>query len=251
MEIETGFSEVITRNAWQRVFIETIRPETRMATSFRLRPQQWFTFQAGQHVNVRLTAPGGYQAQRSYSVASSPEDHGFYELVIDRLEDGEVSGWFHDVAQVGDHFDMRGPFGGHFVWSPQQSDAVLFLSGGSGVVPILSMLRHRAHVHTGALAVLIAAARHWDDVIGREELLRLEEADHTLTVLFALSRHRAQRPQDFGHRVNAEVVRSALERLPVKPANSYVCGSNTFVEAATSEILLSGIAASTIRTERF
>src|SRR5215203_188571 len=134
-------------------------------------PQSWRSFQAGQHLDVRLTAPDGYQVQRSYSVASAPGLDGLYELIVERLEDGEVSPLFHDVAETGDAIEIRGPFGGHFVWGPEDGGPLLLIGGGSGVAPLMSILRHRAAVAGDVVVVLLQAARTWDGVIYREELI--------------------------------------------------------------------------------
>src|SRR5918998_4836606 len=129
---------------WQEAVIERIEAQTGRVKSFFLRPQKWRLFRAGQHLDIRLTAPDGYQVQRSYSVASAPGLQGLYELVVERLEDGEVSPFFHDVAEAGDAIEIRGPFGGHFVWRPEDGGPLLLIGGGSGVAPPLSILRHRA-----------------------------------------------------------------------------------------------------------
>ncbi len=117
---------------WQDAVIEAIVPETATIKSFLLRPQRWRPFTAGQHLDIRLTAPDGYQAQRSYSVASAPETEGAYELVVERLDDGEVSPYFHDVAELGDAIEIRGPFGGHFAWRTSHGGPLLL---GGGAVP--------------------------------------------------------------------------------------------------------------------
>lgn len=251
MAIKTVPVPAHSRNQWQRVVIDEIIRETEMTKTFKLRPQNWHLFQSGQHVNVRLTAPDGYQAQRSYSVASSPLDAGRYELTIDRLENGEVSTWFHDVAKIGDSFELRGPFGGHFVWEPTTGTPVLFVAGGSGVVPILSMIRHRAQAAPDTTAVLLHAARRWSDVIARDELLDREQREHNLTVLYALSRDTVSRPQDFDQRINAGAVAAALKALGRVPVISYVCGSNGFAEDITQLLTSAGLETESIRTERF
>ena len=140
---------------WQEAKIAAIMPDTPRVKSFLLAPSAPFPFRAGQHVDVRLTAPDGYQAERSYSIASAPEETAAIELAIERLDDGEVSPFFHDIAEVGDAIELRGPIGGHFVWDVVDGGPLLLLGGGSGVVPLMSMLRHR-FARAGAPAVLLA-----------------------------------------------------------------------------------------------
>jgi ferredoxin-NADP reductase len=236
---------------WQEAVIERIEPQTARVKSFFLHPQSWRTFRAGQHLDVRLTAPDGYQAQRSYSVASAPGLEGLYELIVERLEDGEVSPFFHDVAEVGDAVEIRGPFGGHFVWGPEDGGPLLLVGGGSGVAPLMSILRHRAVVDSDVRAVLLHAARAWDDVIYREELIARDAAEAEFTLLLSLSRDAARRPQDFGRRIDTPLLEVTLAMLGAAPRLTFVCGSNPFVEAVTGHLLDLGLSPQTIRTERF
>jgi ferredoxin-NADP reductase len=236
---------------WQEAVIERIEPQTTRVKSFFLRPQSWRSFWAGQHLDVRLTAPDGYQAQRSYSVASAPGLEGLYELVVEHLEDGEVSPFFHDVAEVSDAIEIRGPFGGHFVWGPEDGGPLLLVGGGSGVAPLMSILRHRAVVDSDVRAVLLHAARAWDDVIYREELIARDAAEAEFTLLLSLSRDAARRPQDFGRRIDTPLLEVTLAMLGAAPRLTFVCGSNPFVEAVTGHLLDLGLSPQTIRTERF
>jgi ferredoxin-NADP reductase len=236
---------------WHEVVIERIERQTAGVKSFFLRPQDWRPFRAGQHLDVRLTAPDGYQAQRSYSVASAPELEGLYELVVERLADGEVSPFFHDVAEAGDTIEIRGPFGGHFAWGREDGGPLLLVGGGSGLAPLLSILRHRAAVGSEVAAVLLYAARTWDDVIYREELIARDAAEASFTLLLSLSRDTARRPQDAGRRVDAALLKDALARLGAAPQLTFACGSNPFVEAVTGHLLDLGLAPKSIRTERF
>jgi ferredoxin-NADP reductase len=236
---------------WQKAIIERVERRTEKVKSIFLRPQTWRLFRAGQHVDVRLTAPDGYQAQRSYSVASAPELEGLYELVVERLEDGEVSPFFHDVAEAGDAIEIRGPFGGHFVWRPEDGGPLLLIGGGSGVAPLLSIMRHRAAVGRGVPVILLYAARTWDDVIVREELLARDTAEAEFTLLLSLSRDTARRPQDVGRRIDAPLLQIALAGLGSAPRLIFVCGSNAFVEAVTGYLLDLALKPEIIRTERF
>ncbi|MBD2750614.1 oxidoreductase [Microvirga sp. BT688] len=236
---------------WQEAVIERIERQTERVKSFFLRPQTWRSFRAGQHLDVRLTAPDGYQAQRSYSVASPPEFEGLYELVVERLEDGEVSPFLHDVAEVGDAIEIRGPIGGHFAWGPEDGGPLLLVGGGSGVAPLMSIVRHRAAVSRDVAVVLLQAARTWDNVIFREELIGRDAAEANFTLLLSLSRDTAHRPQDYGRRIDASLLNISLARLGTAPRLTFACGSNAFVEAVTGYLLDLGSDPKTIRTERF
>ncbi|MCK3784783.1 oxidoreductase [Sinorhizobium meliloti] len=239
------------QGAWQESVLERVEWQTKSVKSFFLRPQYWQSFRAGQHVDVRLTAPGGYQAQRSYSVASAPELAGLYELVVERLSDGEVSTFLHDVAEVGDEIEIRGPFGGHFVWGPADGGPLLLIGGGSGVAPLMSILRHHAATGHEIPVVLLYAARTWIDVIYREELIARDAAEANFALLLNLSRDAPRRPQDAGGRIDAPRLSATLAGFRSAPQLIFVCGSNGFVEAVTDDLLDLGLRPETIRTERF
>jgi ferredoxin-NADP reductase len=222
---------------WQLATIEQIRVETPRTKTFRLRLPIWIPHLPGQHYDVRLTAPDGYIAQRSYSVASPPLDEGTVELTIDRLDEGEVSTYFHDVLVEGDQVEVRGPFAAYFVWRGEHP--VLLVGGGSGVVPLMSMLRQRRRACPELPMRLIYSARSEEEVIFAEELG--EEAAITLT---------RSAPEDWsGHRgrIDAELV--AAQAFDSGPA--FVCGSNGFVESASQLLLAAGYEPERIRTERF
>jgi ferredoxin-NADP reductase len=237
--------------SWQEAVIARIERQTASVKSFFLRPRAWRSFRAGQHLDVRLTAPDGYQAQRSYSVASAPELEGLYELVVEHLEDGEVSPFFHDVAEVDDAIEIRGPIGGHFAWGPKDGGPLLLVGGGSGVAPLLSIVRHRAEVGREVAVVLLHAARTWDDVICREELIARDRAEANFTLLLSLSRDTARRSQDVGRRIDVPLLTITLASLGATPRLTFVCGSNRFVETVTGYLLDLGMDPKTIRTERF
>lgn len=239
------------RAAWQRAEIVAIAPLTPTVCSVRLRPDRWRPFLAGQHVDLRLTADDGYTAQRSYSLASSPADEGTYELVIERLVDGEVSAYFHDAAAPGDVVELRGPFAEHFVWRPERAGAVLLAAGGSGVAPFLSMLRLRGTLAGRPPMALLYSARDWDGVIAREELLAAEQLQSDLSVTLCLTRDTPRRPGDFGRRVDPAIVASTLARLGTPVAEAFVCGANRFVGAVSELLIAAGVAAAVIRTERY
>lgn len=224
---------------WQVGTVTSIRSETPHVKSFRIALPMWMEHLPGQHYDVRLTAPDGYRAQRSYSIASSPLDEGEIELTIDRLEDGEVSPYFHDVLVEGDEVEVRGPFTSYFVWRGERP--VLLVGGGSGVVPLMSMLRHRRRTMPDLPMRLLYSVRSAEDVIYADELA----ADAVLTF--------TREPPDgwAGHRgrIDESLITSSAAGL--QPGVAFVCGSNGFVESAAGLLIEAGFRAGDIRTERF
>ena len=222
---------------WQIATVVAIRAETQRTKTFRLQLPIWLPHLPGQHYDIRLTAPDGYQAQRSYSIASSPLEEGAIELTIDRLDEGEVSTYFHEVLEEGDQVELRGPFASYFVWRGEAP--VLLIGGGSGVVPLMSMLRHRRLTMPQLPMRLVYSARSREEVIYSDELA--EDAVIALT--------RETPPGWGGHsgRIDAELI--ASQAFDSGPA--FVCGSNGFVEAATRLLMEAGYGAERIRTERF
>lgn len=239
------------REPWQPAIVSAINRLTPRVVSITLRPERWRPFLAGQHVEVRLTADDGYRAQRSYSVASSPNATEVLELVVERLDDGEVSPYFHDGVSPGDAIEIRGPFAEHFVWRPETRGAVLLAAGGSGVAPFLSMVRLRASVSNPPDMLLLYSARSWSDVIMRDELLTHERSQAGLHIIFCLTRVVAHRPQDFAHRVNPAIVAACLSRLRSAPEATFVCGANAFVGTVADLLIDAGTPRETIRTERY
>jgi ferredoxin-NADP reductase len=224
---------------WQIGTVRAIKRETPHVKSFRIALPMWMPHLPGQHYEVRLTAPDGYSAQRSYSVASSPLDEGEIELTIDRLEEGEVSPYFNDVVEEGDQLEVRGPFTSYFVWRGEQP--VLLVGGGSGVVPLMAMLRHRRRTMPELPMRLIYSVRHTDDVIYADEL----GEDTVLTFT-------RDAPSDWsGHRGHIDASTIADAAGSMTPRIAFVCGSNGFVESANDLLLGAGYEAQQIRTERF
>jgi ferredoxin-NADP reductase len=222
---------------WQVATVARVKAETPRVKSFRLDLPMWVPHLPGQHYDVRLTAPDGYQAQRSYSIASSPLDEGEIELTIDRLADGEVSPYFHDVVVEGDQVEVRGPFASYFVWRGEAP--ALLVGGGSGVVPLMAMLRHRRRTMSDLPMRLLYSVRSGEDVIFADEL-----GDDTVLTFTR------EPPSGWaGHtgRVDAALVAAA----GLDSGTAYVCGSNGFVEAATTLVLDAGFEAQRVRTERF
>ena len=222
---------------WQIGTVTRIKEETPRVKSFRIDLPMWMPHLPGQHYDVRLTDEDGYHAQRSYSIASSPLDEGGIELTIDRLEDGEVSPYFHDVVVEGDQVEVRGPFTSYFVWRGEQP--VLLVGGGSGVVPLMCMLRHRRRTMPELPMRLVYSVRHADDVIYADEL----SADALLTFT-------REPPEGWdGHRghIDSELIAEA----GIDGGLGFVCGSNGFVETASQLLLYAGYDPQQIRTERF
>ncbi|AWN49833.1 oxidoreductase [Methylobacterium terrae] len=229
---------------WQDAVITAAAPETTRVRRLTLAVGWSRPFRAGQHVDVRLTAPDGYQAQRSYSIASSPTVLPTIDLLIERLDDGEVSGFFSDVAEPGDAIELRGPIGGSFVWDPEMGGPLLLVGGGSGVVPLLGMLRHRAEAAPGVPALLLYSARTAEEVIAREELTRRDAEEPGFRLMLTLTRSLD------GRRIDAARIAEALAALGT-PAHTFVCGANPFVSAVSDLLVEAGLPARTIRTERF
>ena len=173
---------------WQIATVESIAAETYRAKTLRVSLPAWRPFRPGQHVDVRLTAPDGYQAQRSYSIASAPESQGVLDLTVELVDDGEVSPWFFDVAEPGDTFELRGPIGGPFTWSLEAGGPLLLVAGGSGIVPLMSMLRHRSAANGSSSALLLYSSRSLDDVIYRGEFESLAADPDGPIVLHTLTR---------------------------------------------------------------
>ena len=236
---------------WQTAVVTDIISRTSRIKSFVFAPSRPFVFEAGQHVDVRLTAPDGYRAMRSYSIASAPEDPTRIELAIERLEDGEVSPFFHEVVAVGDEIELRGPLGGHFVWSESDGGPLLLAGGGSGVVPLMAMIRHRQAVALEVSIVLLFSARTWDDVLYRDELFDLDGRKNGFRLVLAMTREPPRRTGDYGRRVDAKMIEEVVTRLPSAPKLVFVCGANQFVNAAADGAVAAGVPASIVRTERY
>jgi ferredoxin-NADP reductase len=236
------------RLSWQLTQVVALVEETAEAKSIVLKAPTWPGHRAGQHVDVRLTAEDGYQAQRSYSIASSPEDTELV-LTVERIQDGEVSPYLLDELRAGDELELRGPIGGYFAWDASLGGPLMLLGGGSGVVPLRSMLRHHATADEAIPARLLYSSRSWDEVIYRDELARLATGDHT-EVSFTLTR---AWPEGWsGHR--GRIDRALLETVCWAPSDrplTYICGPNGFVEAAAEALVEIGHDAGRIRTERF
>jgi ferredoxin-NADP reductase len=233
---------------WRVATVSRTVPETASAKTIVFDVPDWPGHIAGQHVDIRLTAEDGYQAQRSYSIASAPEDSGL-SLTVERIDDGEVSPYLADELRDGDQIELRGPIGGHFTWRVQDGGPLLLIAGGSGLVPLMSMLRHRAAQHSAIGATVLVSARGVDDIIYREELGLLGddggiEVHHTLT---------GQAPPGWSG-FTGRVDRAMLAEVgPVASARPrvYICGPTGFVENAADLLVELGHDAAAVKAERF
>jgi ferredoxin-NADP reductase len=228
--------------------VQELAGETPRTTSISLDPPQWAGHLAGQHVDVRLTAEDGYQAERSYSIASAPEDPGL-ELTVERLDDGEVSPYLVDVLRPGDELELRGPIGGYFVWEESLGGPLLLLAGGSGIVPLYAMLRHRAAVGSAVPVRLLYSARKLDDVIYRDELERMAGGDG-VDVRLDLTREQPEDWRGYRRRIDRELLDDVAWHPDERPL-TYVCGPTPFVELAAGTLVDLGHDAARIKTERF
>jgi ferredoxin-NADP reductase len=235
--------------AWQISTVSAIHVETPEVSSFTLKLPAWRRHRAGQHYDVRLTAPDGYQAQRSYSIASPPSRPGEVDLTIEKIADGEVSAYFHDVLGVGDQVEVRGPIGGYFVWEPSLGGPLLLVAGGSGVVPLMAMLRERATVEPKPAAVLVHSSRTYDDVIYRDELASLA-ANDGVGVIQTLTRSQPPGWSGYDRRIDRPMLAEAMAAAGAQPL-VYICGPTLLVEAAANALVELGVPPAQVRTERF
>ena len=237
------------RIAWQLAQVRGIAAETYRVKSLMLHVTNWLGHLPGQHVDIRLTAADGYQAQRSYSIASPPEDEPL-ALTVERVDGGEVSPYLVDDLRAGDHFELRGPIGGYFVWTVATRGPLWLIAGGSGITPLMAMLRHRARRKLRAPALLLYSSRSLDDVIYREELGAMVRADPDLRVVHTLTR---EQPEGWvGHRGRIDKALLAEAGFPPSQNPSiYVCGATPFVEDVSRFLVELGHDPPTVKTERF
>jgi ferredoxin-NADP reductase len=223
--------------------------ENAHAKSLVLDVPGWPGHAAGQHVDVRLTADDGYQAERSYSIASAPEDRRL-ALTVERLDDGEVSPYLVDELRPGDQLELRGPVGGHFTWHVRQGGPLLLIGGGSGLVPLMSMLRHRGARQSTVDARLLVSARSWADVLYRDELTRMAAGSPGLEVRYTLTRSRPAGWTGGDRRVDAAML-TALGPEPAQRPRIFVCGPTPFVERVADLLVERGHPPAAIHAERF
>lgn len=243
--------------AWRLATVADLVTETPRTRTLVLEVPGWPGHRAGQHVDVRLTAEDGYQAERSYSIASAPED-ARVALTVERLDDGEVSPYLTGELRVGDRLELRGPIGGYFVWDVATGGPLFLVAGGSGIVPLMAMLRHRAaalvalgmEARHRVPARLLYSSRRWDEVIYRDELARLLEQDETLEVAHTLTREPPPGWTGYRRRIDRMMLAEVGWPPEERPA-VFVCGPTPLVEAVASALVELGHDSALVKTERF
>lgn len=237
------------RLEWQLAEVRNITPETPHVKSLFLHMNDWPGHLPGQHVDIRLTAEDGYQAQRSYSIASSPESE-LLTLTVERVADGEVSPYLVDELRFGDKFELRGPIGRYFVWTVATRGSLYLVAGGSGIVPLMAMLRHRERHKAPIPTGLLYSSRSLQDVIYRDELDAMARNDPNLHVAHTLTRKQPDGWVGRRGRIDKTMLTETLFPLGIKP-NIFVCGPTSFVEHVSSLLVELGYNALAIKTERF
>ncbi len=233
------------RLTWQTATVGSVIDETPTARTLLLDVPGWPGHRAGQHVDVRLTADDGYQAERAYSIASAPGEP--LAITVERLEDGEVSPYLTQEARSGDEFEVRGPIGGYFVWEPAFGGPLLLLAGGSGIVPLRAILRYRGLIGSSVPVRLLYSSRRREDVIYRAEL---DNAGDGVEVIHALTRSQPAGWTGYARRVDDQMLAEVAWPAPGKPL-AYVCGPTSFVETVAAGLVRLGYPPVRVRTERF
>ncbi len=236
--------------SWQLATVTAIRDETPTVRSLTLGVPAWAGHRPGQHLDLRLTAADGYSVERSYSIASEPERADEIEITVERIDDGEVSPFLDDVVVVGDRIEVRGPIGGYFVWEAALGGPLLLVAGGSGVVPLMAMLRHRSRVVSRIPTRLLFSSRHLEEIIYREELDRLSSNADGLEVIHTLTRSQPPGWSGFSRRIDERMLAEVLEPLGIA-AHAYLCGPSSLVETAANALVRLGLPPDRVRTERF
>jgi len=237
------------RLEWQRAQVREIIVETSRVKSLLLQVVGWQAHLPGQHVDIRLTAEDGYQAERSYSIASPPEDE-LIALTVERVENGEVSRYLVDELRTGDQFELRGPIGGYFVWTVAMEGPVCLIAAGSGIAPLMAMLRHRDRRNAHVPAVLLHSSRTLEDVIYVKDLDAITRRDPSLRVVGTLTRKQPEGWKGYRRRIDKSMLTDECFP-PHRNPKIYVCGPTSFVEDVSSFLIELGHDASRIKTERF
>ncbi|QMW04860.1 ferredoxin reductase [Spirosoma foliorum] len=241
----------MARIQWQLGEVTDIIQETPRVKTFRLKLPQWIAHLPGQHYDLRLTAEDGYQAERSYSIASAPEQTGQIDLTVELMDDGEVSGYLHEGVLVGDFLEVRGPIGGYFVWHDEMANRPLLLvGGGSGVVPLMAILRHRYLIGGNCPTRLIYSIRTPEETIYQAELEKLAKQDDTFTLVLTFTR---QTPHDwtgYHRRVDRTMLQQEVSQF-TEPPVCFICGPTQLVESVANELAELGLVPTDIYTERF
>jgi len=235
---------------WQIASVQEIRPETAKVKSFTLALPAWMRHRAGQHYDIRLTAEDGYQTQRSYSIASEPEREGEVDITVERINEGEVSTYLHDVLIPGDRIEVRGPIGGYFVWESMMTEPLLLIAGGSGVVPLMSMIRHRAAAGAKNPTGLLYSSRYFEDIIYYSELEKLRTVNGGLQILHTLTRAQPPEWKGYARRIDQDMLKEVVQPLG-KNVKVYICGPTLLVESAANTLVKIGVPSNQIKTERF
>jgi ferredoxin-NADP reductase len=238
------------RLTWQLGEVVDTRTETARTRSLTLAMPAWPGHRAGQHVDVRLTAEDGYQAERSYSIASPPEDAPTVTITVERLNDGEVSPYLVDEVRVGDRLELRGPIGGYFVWEAEMAGPLLLVAGGSGIVPLMAMLRHRQAVGSTVPTRVLYSSRSQDEVIYREELDDFGRRDGGPRVVYTLTGQPPPGWTGYRRRIDDALLRDVAWPAQDHPL-AYICGPTSFVETAATDLVGLGYPPARIKTERF
>jgi ferredoxin-NADP reductase len=237
------------RLGWRTAELVAKRAETPTATTLVFDVGGWPGHRAGQHVDVRLTAEDGYQAERSYSIASPPDDETL-ALTVERIDDGEVSPYLVDAMEPGDLLEVRGPIGGWFVWEAPDGGPLMLIGGGSGVVPLMAMLRHRSAAGGYTLARLLVSARSVEDLLYEQELVDLAATDGAFQLFRTLTRASPDGWEGFRRRIDHQML-AEVAWPPAEQARTFVCGPTSFVETAASTLVELGHDPALIKTERF
>ena len=235
---------------WQLGTVTSTRDETPTVRSFTLALPTWSGHRAGQHVDLRLTAEDGYSVERSYSIASEPERSGELDITVERIEGGEVSPFLHEIVVPGDRLELRGPIGGYFVWEAALGGPLLLIAGGSGVVPLMAMARHRARSGMSIPTRLLFSSRTFDEIIYREELDRLAAIGDGFGVTHTLTRQQPDGWTGLTRRIDEAMLADALEPLG-SATRAYACGPTALVEVVANGLVRLGLPPDRIRTERF
>ena len=241
---------LLGRLSWQFGEVVEKKAETAQAMSVTIAVPHWPGHRAGQHVDVRLTAEDGYSTERSYSIASPSEADGHITLTVERLDDGEVSPYLVDELRVGDKVELRGPIGGYFVWEAQMGGPLLLVAGGSGVVPLMAMIRQRNILSSTVPTRLLYSARSYDEIIYRDELASLISQNTGLDVIYTLTRMQPAHWTGYHRRVDNDLLRDVAWAGSEKPL-AYVCGPTQFVETVAQGLLSVGYEPERVKTERF
>jgi ferredoxin-NADP reductase len=236
------------RLGWQLASVVGKQFETPRVMTVRLESDAWPGHLPGQHVDVRLTAEDGYQAQRSYSIASAPAA-GRLDLTVEEIADGEVSPYLSEELRPDDRLELRGPIGGYFTWTEADGGPLLLVGGGSGVAPLMSMLRYREAIDSDIPATLLYSSRSWDEIIYREELDRLS-ADPALRVIHTLTRSHPDGWDGYTRRIDEAMLEDAAGE-PGPGQLAYVCGPTRLVENVANNLVALGYATDRVKTERF